>query len=569
MKHINHQLKEETRPPMYQIHRYYARKPPNIVATYIEHYSEKGDIILDPFVGSGPVVAESIRLGRKAIGVDLNPLAIFITRTMVSHIDVKEFTSTFETIKANLREKIEDLYGTNCPSCNGNAMITQVIWQTSKDKKNEEPVEIWYECNVCGKGQKKINDKDIKEYEDITKKKIIHWYPKVPLFYENLPYLKGEKIQFIHELFTKRAMLALTNLYREIDILDDGIVKDALKLTFSASLQQVSRNVIVIENRGKMKGEKRKVKDVGSWGRPSYWHPLKHFEINVWNTFENRYKKTLRGKKHSNKVMGNCNEQKTYDELANRSGFLLLNQTSTELYNIPDNTVDYVFTDPPYGGVIQYFELSTIWTSWLGFNPEYENEITINKNQHKDLKKYKEMLKKTFKETYRVLKPNKWLTVTFHSNDKKVWNSIISAILENGFELEKIIYQQPLRASSKALIQPFGSAVGDYYIRFRKSKTLNYRKSSINETKYEKIVVESIKKIIKSHQRPIMYQEILNEIMILLQEKNALLFGKKNIDVILKTHLDKDFILVPEEKNGNIIGYRWWLKVDAGGDNNQ
>ena len=86
---INHALVEKPRPAMYQMHRYRARKPPNIVAEYIEHYSNKGDLVLDPFSGSGVTAIEAVRLGRKGIAVDLDPISTFITRITASPIDLK------------------------------------------------------------------------------------------------------------------------------------------------------------------------------------------------------------------------------------------------------------------------------------------------------------------------------------------------------------------------------------------------------------------------------------------------------------------------------------------------
>jgi DNA modification methylase len=82
---------------------------------------------------------------------------------------------------------------------------------------------------------------------------------------------------------------------------------------------------------------------------------------------------------------------------------LLLNQSSLNLSEIPTNSVDYVFTDPPYGGSVQYFELSTLWCAWLNrnkksFNLDYNGEITINENQGKYFEFYHNMLKKSFEE---------------------------------------------------------------------------------------------------------------------------------------------------------------------------
>jgi len=83
LKKINHPFSEaviaKTHPPIYLMHKFWARKPHNVVSRYIEYYTNPGDVVLDPFVGSGVTVIEAARLGRKAIGNDLNPIATFIT----------------------------------------------------------------------------------------------------------------------------------------------------------------------------------------------------------------------------------------------------------------------------------------------------------------------------------------------------------------------------------------------------------------------------------------------------------------------------------------------------------
>ena len=75
---------------MYVMHKYWARKPHNVVSEYIKNYSEPGQIVLDPFVGSGVTALEAVKLGRKAIGIDLNPMAIFISRMTGKPVDLDE-----------------------------------------------------------------------------------------------------------------------------------------------------------------------------------------------------------------------------------------------------------------------------------------------------------------------------------------------------------------------------------------------------------------------------------------------------------------------------------------------
>src|SRR6266496_5783935 len=66
----------------YGVHPYFTRRPANVVRAYIERYSEAGDVVLDPFGGTGVTAIEAFLLGRHAIQNDLNPFANFIARNI-------------------------------------------------------------------------------------------------------------------------------------------------------------------------------------------------------------------------------------------------------------------------------------------------------------------------------------------------------------------------------------------------------------------------------------------------------------------------------------------------------
>ena len=175
------------------------------------------------------------------------------------------------------------------------------------------------------------------------------------------------------------------------------------------------------------------------------------------------------------------------------------------------------------------------------------------------------MLRNAFEEIFRVLKPGRWLTVTFHNTQIKIFNSIIKAVVMSGFDLEKIIYQPPARASAKGLLQPYGSAVGDYYIRFRKPKQkATLSDSEIDKVRYERIIVDTVKKIIAERGEPTSYSTIINSYPTIYDElkRNGYLFSApESIGDILKKHLNKDFVLVDvKDSKGKVIGKKWWLK---------
>jgi len=569
-EHIDYPLVEAVRPRKYQMHRYFARKPANIVAEYIGKYSKQGEIVLDPFCGSGVTPAEALRLDRKAIAIDLDPVAIFLTRLTCQPADLTDFQKAFDHIKEKAREEINKLYLTKCPKCQSDAITTHTIWQfEDKQSTKARPLEIWYECQnpSCnpkgGKsGEKLVEDYDLAKLLEIEKEDTPFWYPQTRLYYpDGTPFKEGthlEGIDSIPSLFTKRALIALSLLYHEIDGLPVGVVRDLMKLTFSACLPQASKLVFVIERRGKMTGAIKETEEVGSWARPRYWVPPKHFEINVWDCFENRFEKTLRGKEESNEDIPLYQQAKDADDLINgKANILLMNESAlTALRKLPPNCVDYVFTDPPYGGAIQYLELSTLWASWLGFKMRYGDELTINPAQKKGFDNYHQLLGTIFNEVRRVVRTGRRVTVTFHSTDVKVYNSIIRAVSYAGFDLENIRYQEPLRASAKALRQPYGSAVGDYYLRFKKppaTAKLEPEAVEVDTARYERVVAQTVKDMLVKRGEPTLYTDILKGIYMELEKHGFLFLAKpEQIQDIIKRHEGEEFVFIE--------GKGWWLK---------
>lgn len=105
---------------------------------------------------------------------------------------------------------------------------------------------------------------------------------------------------------------------------------------------------------------------------------------------------------------------------------------------VPDNSVDYVFTDPPFGGNLNYSELNFIWESWLKVQTNNKPEAVINDTQKKGLNEYQFLMEKSFMEYYRVLKPNHWMTVEFHNSQNSIWNAISEALMRAGFVVADI-----------------------------------------------------------------------------------------------------------------------------------
>jgi len=110
IQNIDYAIIAQAHTPMYLIHKYWARKPHNVVADYIKHYSKEGEIVLDPFGGSGVTAMEAIKAGRKAVSIDLNPMSAFLIENTLSQISPREIEAEFSKLEAKLKDHINDLY---------------------------------------------------------------------------------------------------------------------------------------------------------------------------------------------------------------------------------------------------------------------------------------------------------------------------------------------------------------------------------------------------------------------------------------------------------------------------
>ncbi|WP_426377592.1 DNA methyltransferase [Desulforudis sp. 1031] len=108
-------------------------------------------------------------------------------------------------------------------------------------------------------------------------------------------------------------------------------------------------------------------------------------------------------------------------------------QSTTSISTIADNSIDYIFVDPPFGNNLHYSELNFFWEAWLKVLTQREPEAVMDKERNRTLQDYQQLMTKCFQEICRVLKPGRWLTVEFHNSRNSVWFAIQQALEHAGF----------------------------------------------------------------------------------------------------------------------------------------
>jgi len=448
-----------------------------VFSELIKHYSKQNDIILDPFCGGGVTVVESLALGRKAIGVDVNPLATYVTRMEILPLETKAFLNAFHKIVKKLLPILTPLYTTVCPRCRTTAEIVWCEWSGANIL-----TKINYRCTFGHKGIKKPQQDDLKLVQNIAKR-FQEESKQNKLKYPHHEIPKGDKTnsiinkgyQYFWQLFSERNLLALSYLYKEIMKVKDENIRDFLYFAFSASLKWASRQCHL---RGDV---------VDGWAMHAYWVYPRQLEINVWHTFAKRVQAILRGKNYLQSRGFQAIEAKTYQSLRNQANFLLLTRSADKL-PIPDNSVDCIITDPPYGDNVNYGELSDFWTIWhpeLQTTIDKKKEAVINKTQSKDIGCYEDLLSQVFQECNRVLKPEGSLVATFNSKDLKIVSTFLRAVAQGGFVLANggLHYQEPIKAYTTTVhAKEVGAFTGDFIFTFRKTKRAVRNKPIEDET---------------------------------------------------------------------------------------
>jgi len=442
----------------YRAHTYHTKVPPQGIEAFIAHYTKPGQVVLDPFCGSGMAGIAAIRQGRRAVLSDLSPAATFFAFNHCRRLDVEAFERAGEAILHALEREYGWLYATRrrgeagevpslkmlwsltlaCPSCDGEYSL----WEAALDEKRRVLAE--YPCPQCGAVITKKQSRQagmrpvrvdfrsgaLKEAEpdkhDLNLLKKIEnlpwpdglWYPTdpVPEKGDEIRRLHRDGIGSVDKLFTKRALLCVAALWREA-CRADAALRPSLQFAVTGIMHRASRLNKFIPSLNISPGP-----ILGTMYIPGFYP-----EMNVFGLFRRKVKAIARS--HNELQAG---LRRTGREVC------ISTQSATDLGNLPDESVDYVFTDPPFGSNIQYSELNLLWESWLGVRTNTKHEAVVSKTQGKSTSDYGALMAQAFAEIRRVLRPGAWLTLVFHNSSGQVWSAIQDALAAAGLPIGSI-----------------------------------------------------------------------------------------------------------------------------------
>ncbi|MBI3945443.1 MAG: hypothetical protein HY321_05965 [Armatimonadetes bacterium] len=344
----------------YLAHKYWGRRPWYAVRALIERHSAPGEIVLDSFCGSGTTLVEALAIGRRAIGVDLNPMAVFISRVTITPADTTALWRAFERLRAAVEPDIHALYA-------------------------RDPAEIAPK----------------------------HWFPTVALPVSKFGIMSKDAGMTVADLFSRRNLAATALLRDAIQSLECGpATRDLLRFAFTAALAQFTKMI-------------RTKKNGTGWWVNAYRIPRSYRENNVWHSYENKFDAVLRMKEETNTLLGAVSVA-TPECPDPDAACTLRVGSATDLSFLPDESVDYIFIDPPWA--IKYFDLSVLWCSWMEFELPFEQEIFPWQEE------FRTDMARALAELARVLRPGRLLTINYAARYAEVLNDWREAIEATGLE---------------------------------------------------------------------------------------------------------------------------------------
>ena len=487
--------------PVYNAHSYHTKVPYKAIMKYIEHYTDKGDIVFDGFCGTGMTGVAAQMLGRRAILSDLSPVATFIAYNYNTKVDIDKFQKEAEQILEDVEKECGWMYETNpgdeafeiyrknsnstnlpekgkinytvwsdvfiCPFCE----TDHIFWKVAVDKENGKVLKEYHcpECNAlikktdCKRAEISFFDKSIgstvvqakqvpvlinytygkKRFEKIPdaddlalikkidSSDIPYWFPTDQMmkvgFQWGDTWRRGVHfgITHVHHFYTKRNLWVLGCVFNKINNKPASTNK-ILLYTYEQAILGFSRIARYVPTH---------YSQVNQYLSGTLYIGSQVVEISLSYIIKGKIKRLI----SAFKIL----------KRNNIGNFITSLQSGSEFKNIATNSIDYIFTDPPFGDNLMYSELNFLWEAWLKVFTNNESEAIINKSQNKGLLEYAKLMTDSFKECYRILKPNRWITVEFHNSKSHIWNAIQNSLNKAGFIVSNVAVLDKKQGSFK------------------------------------------------------------------------------------------------------------------------
>ncbi|GAB3572556.1 hypothetical protein GCM10027405_39480 [Arthrobacter alkaliphilus] len=439
----------------YQVHTYPTKVPPGAIEPFILASSEPDSLVLDPFCGSGMTGLAALNTGRRALLSDLAPGAVHLAHNHSHPVPPTVLAAAMVSLTTALTPTETALYASNCPTCGRLERLRHQVWtDVHTCTQCAEPIRVWDQktesgsssrtltCGKCGNEQTRsglsgvpskpaekavacgscrklqrgpADQNDLTLLASLARQPVTRWMPSVPLGPDREMYRRSalhlRNVTQVADFWNHRSQLALSELWHYITTQADSKVQSALKFAFTNTAWHSTRM-----RRYNAFGGQRPLTG-------TLYIPQLIAEGNVFEIFRHQVSQVSRF----------YSTHPALENLADDTDRAFARQSSaTDLSWLPSSSIDYVFTDPPFGANLFYGDCNVVWESWLGDVTDLTEEIVVNKSLPstaggKSLDDYEKLLSSAFSEVRRVLAPGARASVVFHNADDKVWSALLAA----------------------------------------------------------------------------------------------------------------------------------------------
>jgi DNA modification methylase len=485
--------------PLYKAHSYHTKVPHLAIVPSILHYTEPGDLVLDGFAGSGMTGVAAQWCGsapatyrheletewkkqgktapkwgaRRVILNDLSPAATFIAANYNLPFDVEAFAKAGKQLLKEVEQELGWMYETlhkdgkskgrieytvwsqiyTCPDCAGEVnFVDEALDDESKRVKDSFP------CPHCGaeltkqkmerlfastvdaatgqslqtpkrqpsiiiysvdktRYQKSPDEHDLQVLDRINAMGLPLGVPTMEIPPMHMTHERARMdysgITHIHHFFLPRALHSMAALWRKAKAEPDARTRQMLIFFVEQALWTAS-----LLNRYRPTG----FSQVNQYLTGVYYVASQHAECSPWYILEGKLGRLA----------------KTFQAFKTETGRAAVTTGTAARIPTLDSSIDYIFTDPPFGENIYYADLNFLVESWHRVTTDAKPEAIVDRFKKKGLPEYQHLMQRSFAEYYRVLKPGRWMTVVFSNSKAAVWNAIQVALQQAGFVVAEV-----------------------------------------------------------------------------------------------------------------------------------
>ncbi|WP_157381982.1 DNA methyltransferase [Burkholderia ubonensis] len=447
---------------VYNCHAYLTKVPIGAILPFIETFTKPGDTVLDFFAGSGMTGLAAIRAGRRSELSDISELGKHIATGYLTRVEPDALRVGAKKAISAAREALGDLYHTagvskskltemvravwsftyRCPSCSDLLVYFEHISPSGSPPtscptcKHPFVKRLWERgpdvpVQVVVRGEDgKLSERPISEIdlERIARAATDSRQAKVPSLqideHREMFSRSGLGKAGLREtksFFSPRNAIALYELWSAINQTRSPELRQKLRFCFTASLARASRRYQWSSKR-----------PLNAQNQTYYIAPI-YYEWNVFELFGRKVAAAIR----SDDVLYRYRDLLDTALPTVQVAVNYTTASASNLAHLKDESIDYVFTDPPFGSNIFYSDMNLFHEAWIGTATNPENEAVVHttgKRKSGSAERYERLLRAAFSEAVRVLRPGRYMSVVFGNSSGNVWGLVQRALRDSGFD---------------------------------------------------------------------------------------------------------------------------------------